>query len=169
MLQHDAPTAYLRPATEADLLLYYEWANDLDVRAGSFGTEPIPLEQHRAWFARKLESASVLMLVLEAPEPVGQVRFEVTNDVAMIGFSLAARARGRGLGSYLLRNGSHCLHTRFPNVRIARGLVKANNVASRRAFEAAGFQLVPATPDKGVPTVTYDIDLLQFDASANTV
>lgn len=169
MLQNDVPSPRLRPATAADLLLYFEWANEEDVRARSFDDAPIPIDAHRAWFAKKLKSRNALMLVVEAPGPVGQIRFDVANDIAMIGFSVAAHARGRGLGSYMLRNGSVWFHAMFPNVRIARGLVKEDNVASRRAFEAAGFHLVPETADIRAPTVTYDIDLSLLATPVNAV
>lgn len=158
-------TPSLRLATATDVLLYFEWANDPDVRKMSFDGNSIPIDAHRIWFARKLESPDVLMLVLEAPTPVGQIRFDVANDVALIGFSLAGRARGRGLGSYLLRQGCQHLHARFPDVRTARGLVKAANIASRRAFEAAGFHVATETRESGVPALTYDIDVARVTAA----
>src|SRR6185312_5091375 len=159
-------TPSLRLATATDVLLYFEWANDPDVRKMSFDGNSIPIDAHRIWFARKLESPDVLMLVLEAPSPVGQIRFDVANDVALIGFSLARRARGRGLGSYLLRQGCHHLLSRYPDVRTARGLVKAANIASRRAFEAAGFHVSTETWESGVPALTYDIDVAQSTATS---
>ena len=165
---HHEVTPSLRPATATDVLLYFEWANDPDVRKMSFDGNSIPIGDHRIWFARKLESPHVLMLVLEAPAPVGQIRFDVANDVALIGFSLARHARGRGLGSYLLRQGGQHLHARFPDVRTARGLVKADNIASRRAFEAAGFHVAAETREAGVPALTYDIDLALLTASTES-
>ncbi len=158
-------TPSLRLATAGDLLLYFEWANDPDVRKMSFDGNSIPIDAHRIWFARKLKSPDVLMLVLEAPTPVGQIRFDVANDVALIGFSLARSARGRGLGSYLLRQGCLHLHARFPDVRTARGLVKAANIASRRAFEAAGFYVAAETRESSIPALTYDIDVARLTAS----
>lgn len=158
-------TPSLRLATATDVLLYFEWANDPDVRKVSFDGNAIPIDAHRIWFAKKLESPDVLMLVLEAPTPVGQIRFDVANDLALIGFSLAGHARGRGFGSYLLRQGCQHLHARFPDVRTARGLVKAANIASRRAFEAAGFHVAAETHESGVPALIYDIDLARFTAA----
>lgn len=151
----------LRVATPADMLLYFEWANDPEVRRNSFTQRPISLAEHEAWFARKLKSADVLMLVLEiAGSPAGQIRFEVDGEIATIGFAVAAHARGRGLGTRLLSGGISRLHVSHPRVLVARGLVRPENRASRRAFESAGFTQVLADRDDGNPIV-YEIEVGQ--------
>jgi RimJ/RimL family protein N-acetyltransferase len=155
----DASKTRLRLATADDLLLYFEWANDADVRRNSFTHEPISLVEHEAWFARNLASPDVLMLVVESSgTAVGQIRFDVDGAVATISFALAASARGRGLGRQLLRDGVRYLHASFPTVRVARGLVQPGNVASRRAFEAAGFAQVQRGPEEA-RWLVYDIQL----------
>ena len=44
-----------RKATENDTMLYFNWANDLNVRKHSFSSEEIDLKEHKTWFnAEKL-------------------------------------------------------------------------------------------------------------------
>ena len=41
---------YLRTAEETDMMLLFEWANELSVRQNSFSTEEISYEEHKNWF-----------------------------------------------------------------------------------------------------------------------
>jgi UDP-2,4-diacetamido-2,4,6-trideoxy-beta-L-altropyranose hydrolase len=144
----------LRPALSADLWLYHWWASDPQVRRQSFNSDPIPLAQHRRWFAGRLNSPLALLRVLEDGEglPLGQIRFEresETNARVMIGFSLDRLARGRGLAPLLLELGMAELARCWGNGCEAYGEVRADNPASCRAFLRAGFLECPP-PRPGV-------------------
>lgn len=157
----------LRPTDADDALRYFEWTNDPEVRRNSFSVRSISLDEHRAWFARKLASPQVLMLVLETEgNPVGQIRFDVDGAVAFIGFSLLSAARGKGLGSYLLREGVRLLRSSHPEVLTVRGLVKGGNTPSQRAFVAAGFSCVSeSSGDTGLRTLVYETQVESRDSS----
>ena len=45
-----------RKATEADILLYFEWTNDELTRQNSFSSELISFETHKNWFTNKINS-----------------------------------------------------------------------------------------------------------------
>jgi UDP-2,4-diacetamido-2,4,6-trideoxy-beta-L-altropyranose hydrolase len=135
----------LRPALPADLWLYHWWASDPQVRRQSFNSDPIPLPQHRRWFAGRLNSALALLRVLEDGEglPLGQIRFERESETAaraVIGFSLDRLARGRGLAPLLLELGLAELTRCWGDNCEAFAEVRADNPASCRAFLRAGFQ-----------------------------
>jgi RimJ/RimL family protein N-acetyltransferase len=135
----------LRPAQQADLWLYHWWASDPQVRRQSFNSNPIPLVQHRRWFAGRLTSHLALLRVLEDGNglPLGQIRFEraaETDSRAVIGFSLDRLARSRGLAPQLLELGLAELARCWGNSCEAYGEVHADNPASCRAFLRAGFQ-----------------------------
>ena len=149
-----APGLTLRPAQTADLWLYHWWATDPQVRRQSFNSDPIPLAQHRHWFAGRLSSPLALLRVLEDGDglPLGQIRFEraaETDARAVIGFSLDPLARGRGLAPQLLELGLAELGRCWAGSCEAYGEVRANNPASCRAFLRAGFQEGPP-PRQGV-------------------
>lgn len=153
-------TPLLRRARADDVLVYFEWTNDPEVRRNSFSARPILLDEHHDWFARKLASPDVVMLVLEIDSrSLGQIRFDVDGRVALIGFSLSSAARGKGLGSYLLREGISLLRDSHPDVLTVRGLVKADNTPSQRAFVAAGFRCVSKSSESDVTTLVYETTL----------
>jgi UDP-2,4-diacetamido-2,4,6-trideoxy-beta-L-altropyranose hydrolase len=135
----------LRSAQAPDLWLYHWWANDPQVRRQSFSSEPIPLEQHRRWFAGQLRSPLALLRVLEDAHglPLGQIRLErETTDAprAVLGFSLDRLARGRGFAAPLLQLGLAELARCWGPAMEAYGEVRADNPASCKAFLRAGFQ-----------------------------
>lgn len=132
-----APHLTLRPADAADERLLWEWANDPVVRAASFSSDPIPWEDHRRWFARKLASdgTRIFIAVNEDGTPVGQVRFDQRDDGdADVGVSLAPGERGKGYGTALIAAG-----VSEANAPAVHAFIKTTNNASRKAFLKAGF------------------------------
>lgn len=133
-----------RPATPADVDLYFAWANDPDTRRQSFQSEPILFETHQAWFSRRLTDPDSLLLVFEneATEPVGQVRFE-RNDAneVIIGLSVDDRFRGQGLASRLIESSCVACAEQWGNCTIF-AFIKPDNQASVRAFLRVGFESV---------------------------
>ena len=137
------PSVHLRPATSADCDRLWEWRNDPDTRAASFRTEPVPLEDHRAWFAGTLKNRNRLIYIVEADDtPVGQVRFDRRGDEAEVSISIAADHRGRGLGEAALRQGIEQIRLAWAPKRLV-AQIKPCNDRSISAFSAAG-ALLPA-------------------------
>jgi len=95
----------LRQVTEKDCRLIWNWANDPQVRAGSFSTDSIPYENHRQWFESKLNDPSCFFFIAENRngEPVGQVRFDFEGKEANISISLDREFRDKGYGSKLIQ------------------------------------------------------------------
>jgi RimJ/RimL family protein N-acetyltransferase len=138
---------HYRFAQPADAQLYFDWANDPDTRRQSFNSALISLETHVAWFTRKLADSDALLLVFEneADKAVGQVRFERTPvadmpDEIIIGISVDASQRGKGLASQLIAQGCAVCREKWGAVTI-HAYIKPENQASVRAFERAGFTL----------------------------
>lgn len=136
-----------RTAQPADARLYFDWANDPDTRRQSFHSAPISLETHTSWFSRKLADPNTLLLVFmdETKQPVGQVRFERTPvadmpDEIIIGLSVDAHYRGKGLSVQLIAEGCRVCRKQWGAVTI-HAYIKPENQASVRAFERAGFRL----------------------------
>ena len=126
---------YLRHATQDDMMLYFNWANNPVVRRNAFHTEPIRMEEHRTWFANALANENILMYVLMAGnEPVGQVRIAL-GTVATISYSVAAKYRGRGYGIRMLA----LMEEKVPKPMMLVGQVKKDNTPSRRVFLSLGY------------------------------
>lgn len=137
----------LRAAREGDCRLLWEWANDPDVRAASFSSDPIPWETHLSWFTAKLgesrsSAAKCRMFVAEDEEglPIGHIRFEMRADETWeVSISLSSRIRGRGLASELIETGVRELMKSNGSSRI-HAYVKPENVPSVKSFERARFE-----------------------------
>ena len=144
------PGLHLRSAQSADLWLYHWWANDPLVRRKSFNSDPIPLAQHRCWFDKRISSPLALLRVMVDGDglPLGQIRFErgtENDDRAVIGFSLDALVRGRGIASQLLTMGLAELARCWGQICEAYAEVSIENPASSRAFLRAGFSEIPSS------------------------
>jgi RimJ/RimL family protein N-acetyltransferase len=127
-------------ANIGDAELYFQWANDKDVRHNSFSPDAILFENHMKWFAAKLASDNTLFLLFfNNAEPVGQLRIDIKDEhTAEIDYSVSSAWRGKGLGQQFLEITKELLSKLHPQLRL-KGVVKAENVASLKAFEYAGF------------------------------
>ncbi|RMA65987.1 UDP-2,4-diacetamido-2,4,6-trideoxy-beta-L-altropyranose hydrolase [Ulvibacter antarcticus] len=124
----------LRPANEKDMLLLFDWANDPDVRKNAFNSEKIELENHKKWYSNKIKDANTKILILEKDElPLGQIRFDKTDDNWTIDYSIDAKYRGLGLGGRIIELGIEHLK------EDVKAIVKVDNIGSCKVFENLGF------------------------------
>lgn len=130
----------VRRANMDDLMTYFHWANDPVVRQNAIQQAPIPLENHRAWFTKKVNSSDTLMYIfsLENGKEVGQVRFYFDEKEAEIGYSLDKNYRGQGWGKLILERAISEFIKTFAWQTII-GKVKENNIASIRCFQRLNF------------------------------
>lgn len=147
----------LRPATEADLMTYFKWANDPEVRQNAVNTASIPLEGHKKWFRSRLHSKHTLLFVLEKnKKPLGQLRFDRKGNRAIIDYSVAAAERGKGFGELMLREALPLYFRRFPADTVIAA-VKTSNPASGRVFMKAGFRKGRTTVKQGFTYEHYSL------------
>ena len=133
---------YLRSATLADIDLLYEWANDSVTRANSFNTGFIPYEDHKKWFLTLMQSTSSHQFILmDGEAPIGQVRLDVKDHEAEIGYSISKEFRGQGFGHKILRLLSEKVQEQFPEIRHLIAKVKPSNIASKKLFESEGYEM----------------------------
>lgn len=145
----------LRPASEADARLLWEWSNEPGVRAASFETAPIPWDDHVAWLAGRLADPTGLLLVGEGPDgtPVGQVRFETREGGDLeIGVSVDVAHRGSGIAAALIVAGVTEAFGRLATPRIV-SRIRTENRSSVAAFLAAGFVADGDVEVRGRPAV----------------
>jgi UDP-2,4-diacetamido-2,4,6-trideoxy-beta-L-altropyranose hydrolase len=130
----------LRPAYKSDCELLWKWANEPEVRSVSFSPAHISWEHHVEWFNQKITDPGCTMYIAlnERNRPVGQVRFEIEANEAVISVSLDRNFRGRGYGSALIGTACRELFT-SSNINSINAYVKPGNELSIRAFRKAGF------------------------------
>jgi UDP-2,4-diacetamido-2,4,6-trideoxy-beta-L-altropyranose hydrolase len=130
----------LRPVQADDCRLIWEWANDPLTRAVSFSVEPIPWEKHMAWFTDRLSDPRCrFYIALDATaQPIGQIRYQIEGEEAVVSVSLALEQRGKGYGAQVIRLGSEIIFS-STTVRLIHAYVKPDNTGSACAFANAGF------------------------------
>jgi UDP-2,4-diacetamido-2,4,6-trideoxy-beta-L-altropyranose hydrolase len=131
----------LRRAAAEDCELIWKWANDSEARAVSLSSDPIPWETHQKWFAAHSTAPSCLFYVATNGNDnlVGQIRYDLSEDEAIVSVSLAKESRGRGYGASLIVRGSEQCFAESKVNRI-RAYIKPTNTASVRAFDRAGYR-----------------------------
>lgn len=139
-----------------DARLMWEWANDAEVRSESFFSKPIPWEVHRDWVREKLADPQAQMWIArEEGVAVGVVRLQVKSESFVeIAITVAPQSRGNGLAPHLIQHAVdwvvQCWH-----VPQLQALIKPKNIASRKAFEAAGFRFCDLTAVNGLEALRY--------------
>lgn len=139
-----------RMASLDDALLYFNWANDVEVRKNSFHTNPISYEDHVKWFNAKLTSGKCIFYLFSTLEgiPVGQVRIESKPDETVIGISLDQKFRGKALSSKMLNMATIDYFHRHPTEKIS-AYIKGENTSSYKSFIAANFKEVQSLSIEG--------------------
>ena len=131
----------LRRARPDDVELFWQWVNEPGVRASAFRSAAIPIADHRKWFATRLEDPDcrIWVAIDERETPVGQIRFDIDDQVARVDVSVDARARGRGLGAQLIAAATRLL-LEETDIRTVHAEIKRDNIASQQAFADAGYR-----------------------------
>lgn len=131
----------IRKATIDDVMLYFDWANNKTVRQNSINKEPISLENHKKWFAKKVNSEHSLLYLFELENaPLGQVRFDINKEDADIDYSIDQQFRGRGFGKKILAGAIEAFKKENLDKDIV-GIVKKKNIPFAKVFEYLGFFL----------------------------
>jgi len=132
----------LRPVQEEDCRLIWEWANDPDVRAVSFTSEPIAWDNHVKWFRSRLNDPSCIFYISNTSEgvPIGQIRFDLEGEEGVVSISIDSNHRGDGYGSAMISLASEKVFE-VSNISVIHAYVKKGNDFSVRAFEKAGFKI----------------------------
>lgn len=129
-----------RPVQEADSRWIWELSNDPSVRQTSFRDQPIPWESHVEWFHRRIHDDRNRFWIVETDKgiPMGQLRMDEGNPNTSISMSLGKEYRGFGWGKAIIRKTCE-RHRQAGGGRILAE-IRAENTASVRAFESAGFR-----------------------------
>lgn len=148
--EYRGSTYLLREAVPSDCRLLYDWRMDPVTRAGSFGHDTFPYEEHEKWFRKLMADPcrkQFILLRMPAATPAAQLRLDLLGQEAEISYSVAASERGKGLGTLLIQMAvSHARNV--SGIRTLTAEVLPDNTASRRIFEKCGFHLSGEKPGK---------------------
>lgn len=148
--EYRGSTYLLREAVPSDCRLLYDWRMDPVTRAGSFGHDTFPYEEHEKWFRKLMADPcrkQFILLRLPAATPAAQLRLDLLGQEAEISYSVAASERGKGLGTLLIQMAVSYAGN-LSGIRTLTAEVLPDNTASRRIFEKCGFYLSGEKPGK---------------------
>ncbi|MEY4905591.1 MAG: hypothetical protein RLZZ292_3406 [Bacteroidota bacterium] len=150
-------TLTFRAANEKDVMLYFEWANDEEVRKQSFQSDEINLEIHKNWFFNKLKDPNCYFLLFENEnqQAVGQIRIQKESEKkAIIGISVVKEFRGQGLASKIITIATDYF-SKFCSNCILYAYIKEENKGSIKSFQSAGFSFDSYLNFQKIPSVLY--------------
>ena len=136
---------YCRKAIIQDAKIYFEWANDISVRANAINNDPIEYKNHIQWFTQKIMNDKSVLYYFEFDKhPLGQVRFDFDNEKAIIDYSVDKQFRNKGLGQVILYNAIYSLYEEgYGNGEILLfAQVKQSNISSIKVFNNLNFKQV---------------------------
>ena len=148
----------VRRANLKDAELYFEWANDEEVRNQSFNSSSIDWFNHQKWFSNKVKDENCSLFVFETNNggTIGQVRIEKDNEInsATIGVSVSKFFRGKRLASQLISKASVLFLEENPNYTI-KAYIKKDNSTSIKSFEQAGYIFFQSLDYQGSESLLY--------------
>lgn len=125
-----------------DAKFLFELRNEPEVRAVSWNREPLAWDNHIMWFRKSLANLNRSFFVLrsDSGEPVGQVRYDVSGEIAEVSVSVSNRFYGKGYASNGLKKSVKVFFESFPKVLVIFAHIMSDNIASIRTFEKAGYK-----------------------------
>lgn len=152
----------VRAAALEDREAVWKWWNDPLTRKMMKRNDPVPWEEHCAWYDGVLKADKRILYVgLYEGSKFGVVRFDFKADqVYEVSINLNPDFRGKGLASPLLEASiAHMTGTR--KVRKLFATLKKANVPSMKSFAGAGFTYVdsPRVDHAGLERFTPDTEL----------
>ncbi|AKH79030.1 GNAT family N-acetyltransferase [Leptospira interrogans] len=132
----------LRKVKIEDLEILFDWANDSLVRTNSFSTKSITISEHKAWFQEKFLTCPFWYIFELNFQPVGVIRFDEVNSskIFLLNYLLKPEVRGKGFGKKIIEMGIYEIKKSIQKSTKVFGVVKNENIASRKTFLALGFK-----------------------------
>jgi UDP-2,4-diacetamido-2,4,6-trideoxy-beta-L-altropyranose hydrolase len=153
----------LRRTTDSDCEVFWEWANDAEARAASFNGKMISWEDHAKWFRAKLADPKAMFYTATNRDgvPVGEIRYQVHSQRAVLSISLDAKFRGSGWGQKILAVGTERIF-QDTGVEFIDAYVKPTNLVSLKLFMGAGFQQFPPKIIEGQEGIHFVLERIAF-------
>lgn len=134
----------MRNVSRDDIEEIFALSNEDYVREYSINKDKITWEEHVRWFHHILQdNHSVFYVVTDHSERfLGQVRYRIEDEEAVVSMSLSKLIMGKGLSRFLLQESIKKLYEERKEVKTIIAYVSENNIASNRLFQNCGFSFV---------------------------
>lgn len=129
----------LRPANLSDAKNIFDLSNEYLVRENSISKSIITWENHLIWLKNKIDDSNYRFYIIvdQSDNFIGQLRYEITNNDAVVSISLASNYRNKGLSSKILIEGSKKIMSE--NINKIFAYIRPDNQSSIKSFEKAGY------------------------------
>lgn len=143
-----------RKINQNDIQLVFDWNTDSEARNNSFNSRMISIQEHKIWFNEKLNNPKAIYLIaMYFKQPVGLVRYDIKEHETIVGITISRDYRGRGLSSTLLIDSAKIYFSTYSIPLIA--YIKAENIASKKAFEKANYTFIKAEEIQNQKALVY--------------
>ena len=148
-----------RRANRCDEKAVYDLSNDPEIRKYSFNTKPILFNEHKDWFEKQLNDNEIIYFVAyDNDNLVGQIRFKIMINEAIVSVSVSSSYRGKGHGVEMMHH-ALSFFKQSTMVFIVKAFIRADNFGSKQYFEKCGFRFVEHTIYSGIATDIYEINV----------
>ena len=135
----------IRKIELSDMYILWNWANEKIVRGTSFNKKFIPIIDHKNWLKIGLNNKNRIHLIgFDSFEcPVGQVRFDRSNEYQFIEIDISIEKgfRGKGFGSLILKKSIGILKNEWGSELILNAKILKSNLASQKLFQKNDFTI----------------------------
>lgn len=133
----------LTPAKQSDAKIAFPWRNAAITRRFFRDPRKLTLSEHIAWWSQALSRADRNLLIARLGRVnVGVLRldWDAERPQAEVSIYLDPNYAGLGLGKHMLRELSLWVQASTPDPKRLVAEIHPDNLASRRAFESAGYR-----------------------------
>lgn len=132
---------FIRNVREDDIEEVFLHSNQDFVRKYSINKEKISWTDHIIWFNNIIVDANSIFYVVtdDRNKHLGQIRYRIEDDTAVVSISLSELIRGKGYSETLLYDSMNRLFTEKNELKSVVAYISEKNIPSLKLFEKAGF------------------------------
>jgi spore coat polysaccharide biosynthesis predicted glycosyltransferase SpsG/RimJ/RimL family protein N-acetyltransferase len=139
---------YIRFADITDSKIVFDLSNDPSVRSQSINPSSITWESHQEWFAKTINDNNYFFFLAfdKKNDLIGQIRFQVEKENAIVSISIKSEYRGKGLSKKILADTCSRVFSLSLTVKKIIAYILPDNSPSINGFKSAGFILAGNEP-----------------------
>jgi len=132
----------IRKAEKKDIYLIFHLSNDPVVRENSINSKEIQWKDHFDWFEKIIIDSDYVFYVIfdNKGELIGQIKYEINNNIAVVSISITKNFRGKKLSVPLLKDTARTFFKEKENVNEIHAMIKPDNIPSIKSFQMANYR-----------------------------
>lgn len=132
---------FIRKVNESDSKEVFQHSNKDFVREYSINKDNINWDDHVTWFENTIVDANCFFYIVTDDKNnfLGQIRFIIEADTAVVSISLSELIRGKGYSCALLCNSMNKLFSERNDLKRVVAYISEENIPSLKLFSQAGF------------------------------